>query len=116
VNNLHCDILVKFIVPILIKFGISKVNYIEAGTLSKVETVMINALCFTGVYPMNTSTWTYVRVVSLMNFYFTVPHAFLMFHQSAPHVVEEVFSYGPYFLLIVSSKMPFLFLMVYRYI
>jgi len=61
-NNLHCDILVKFIVPILIKFGISKVNYIEAETLSKVETIMINTLCFTDVYPMNTLNWTYVRV------------------------------------------------------
>ena len=79
-NNLHCDILVKFIVPIIIKFGISKVNYIEAETLSKVETVMINALCFIGVYPMNTSTWTYIKVVSFMNFYLTVPHAFLIFH------------------------------------
>ena len=28
VNNLHCGVLVKLIVPILLKFGTSEVNYI----------------------------------------------------------------------------------------
>ena len=43
-------------------------------------------------------------------------YAFLMQYQLAPYVVGEIFLCGFHILLIVSSRILYLFLMVYRYI
>ena len=61
-------------------------------------------------------TRTCVGVVSFMIFYFTVLYVFLMYYQSVSHIVGEISLYDSYFLLLVSSTTPSLFLIVYRYI
>ena len=91
-------------------------EHILSIRLTYSEHITIDIFCFIGIYFMVISTWTCVGVISFMIFYSTIPYVFLMYYQLVFYVVEKVFSYGPYFLLIVFSRMALLFLMVYRYI
>ena len=45
-----------------------------------------------------------------------MPCIFLIYYQSASYIVIETLLYFSYLSLIISSKMPYLFLIVYRYI